>query len=243
MTSLDGRSAERAIDQVAHELPLRLLFAEPRAVNVRPIAVVALDEPLFRHDLEHLQRGRVGRGPLARRATSWTCRTVLAPRSHRMRRIASSASVGRGRGSTCHGTHYLRGSSYVSTKIFVVYEYHRADRTVRRVRVGRTRALTFVRRAYNHPAANRRGRPQRADRNGGTRWGSEEPRGTRYYACSTRPKGPLPSASSTRKRPTPSPTSSASPRAPRNGGTRRPARRRRRRSTTASPSTASSTAS
>ena len=41
------------------------LFAEPRAIDVGAVPLVALDEPFFRHDLEQLQRGGVGRLALA----------------------------------------------------------------------------------------------------------------------------------------------------------------------------------
>src|SRR4051812_47202667 len=46
---LAGGSAERAIEQIAHELPLRRFFAQPGPVDVRAIAFVAIDEPLLRH--------------------------------------------------------------------------------------------------------------------------------------------------------------------------------------------------
>src|SRR5687768_2869667 len=62
---LRRRSTERAIEQVAHELPLGLLFGLPRLIDVRTIRVVAPDEPLLRHDLEHLQRGGVTGGTVA----------------------------------------------------------------------------------------------------------------------------------------------------------------------------------
>ena len=78
MHELGRRPAERAIEQVAHELPLRLLLGQPRLIDVRAVGVVAPHQPLLRHDLEHLQRGGVGgRAARVRRATSWTCRTVL----------------------------------------------------------------------------------------------------------------------------------------------------------------------
>src|SRR3954454_407744 len=57
---LAGRAAEGAIEQVAHELALRGFLAEPRAIDVRAVALVALDEPLLRHDLEQLQGGGIG---------------------------------------------------------------------------------------------------------------------------------------------------------------------------------------
>src|SRR4051812_36189879 len=56
---LHRRSAERPIHQIAYELTLRLLLAEPRAVDVRAVALVTLDEPLLDHDLQQLQRGRI----------------------------------------------------------------------------------------------------------------------------------------------------------------------------------------
>ena len=58
-----------------------------------------------------------------RESTSWTCRTVLGPRSQSTRRIASSASVGRGWASSIavrRAHRSLRTSSYLSTKIFVL---------------------------------------------------------------------------------------------------------------------------
>src|SRR5262249_36943219 len=61
---LARRSAERAIEQVAHQLPLRGLLAQPRAIDVRAVALVAVDQALLRHDLQQLQRGRVRRGAL-----------------------------------------------------------------------------------------------------------------------------------------------------------------------------------
>src|SRR3982751_4395028 len=50
-------AGEGAIEQIAHELALRRFLAEPRAIDVRAVALVALDEPLLRHDLEQLQGG------------------------------------------------------------------------------------------------------------------------------------------------------------------------------------------
>src|SRR5262245_56046189 len=40
---LRRRPPERAIQQIADELPLRLVLAEPRAIHVRPIPFVAID--------------------------------------------------------------------------------------------------------------------------------------------------------------------------------------------------------
>src|SRR3954466_2417238 len=56
---LAGRAAEGAVQQVAHELALRRFLAEPCAIDVRAVALVALDEPLLRHDLEQLQRSGI----------------------------------------------------------------------------------------------------------------------------------------------------------------------------------------
>src|SRR5678816_2797409 len=64
---LARRSSERPIEQVAHELTLRGLFAQPGAIDVGAIALVAIDEPLLDHDLKQLERGGVDRrGALAR---------------------------------------------------------------------------------------------------------------------------------------------------------------------------------
>src|SRR5262245_37078396 len=61
---LHRRAAERAVDEIADELPLGLFLAEPRSVDMGPIAIVALDQPLLGHDLKELQGGRVGRLPV-----------------------------------------------------------------------------------------------------------------------------------------------------------------------------------
>src|SRR4051812_35020775 len=53
----------------------------------------------------------------SRDSSSCTCRTVHAPCCHKMRRIASSASVGRG--GLLMANHYVRTHSYMSTKLFV----------------------------------------------------------------------------------------------------------------------------
>src|SRR3954470_19204539 len=61
---LRRRSAERAIHEVADQLPLRLFLGQPRAVDVRAVALVAVHQPLLRHDLEELERGGVAGGAL-----------------------------------------------------------------------------------------------------------------------------------------------------------------------------------
>src|SRR5215218_8251362 len=48
--------AEGALEQVADELPLRRFFAETRTIDVRTVALVALDQTLLGHDLEQLER-------------------------------------------------------------------------------------------------------------------------------------------------------------------------------------------
>src|SRR5579872_2100897 len=63
---LPRRAAECAIEQVADELALRLVFAERRPIDVRPFALVAFDQALLGHDLQQLQRGGVGAVPAAR---------------------------------------------------------------------------------------------------------------------------------------------------------------------------------
>ena len=93
ITSFD-EDPPNAIHQIADELPLRLFFGQARLIDVRAIGLVATNEAFFRHDLQQLERGRtVGR---SRIRTSWTCRTVLGPSCQSTRKIASSASVGRG---------------------------------------------------------------------------------------------------------------------------------------------------
>src|SRR5690242_19233192 len=57
---LGGRSAKCTIEQVADELTLRLLFSQARLIDVGTFALVAADEPLFGHDLQHLQCGGIG---------------------------------------------------------------------------------------------------------------------------------------------------------------------------------------
>src|SRR5687767_10851142 len=54
-----GRSVEDAIEQIAHELLLCLVFRESGLVDVRPGGLVALDEPLLDHDLQRLENGGV----------------------------------------------------------------------------------------------------------------------------------------------------------------------------------------
>ena len=66
-------------------------------IDVRPVRVVAPDQPLFRHDLQQLERGRIGRGPLARQHLVHLPDRARARAAHSTRRIASSPSVGRGR--------------------------------------------------------------------------------------------------------------------------------------------------
>ena len=58
-------SPERTVEEIADQLALRLVLGQPRLINMRAIGLVAADEPLVGHDLEQLQRGRVGGGPLA----------------------------------------------------------------------------------------------------------------------------------------------------------------------------------
>ena len=61
---LPGRTSERAVQQIAHELPLRRFFTETGAVDVGPVSLVALHESLFRHDLQQFERRGVdGPGP------------------------------------------------------------------------------------------------------------------------------------------------------------------------------------
>src|SRR3972149_12146756 len=55
---LRGGAAEGAIEQIANELALGLLLAQPCLVDVRPVGLVATDEPFLGHDLEHLERRR-----------------------------------------------------------------------------------------------------------------------------------------------------------------------------------------
>jgi hypothetical protein len=72
MTTRQTRARE-----VAHELPLGLLFGEPGIVDMGAVRLIAAHEPLLGRDLEKLQRRGV---PSAARAAviSWTCRTVLS---------------------------------------------------------------------------------------------------------------------------------------------------------------------
>src|SRR5205823_8450374 len=51
--------AERAIHEIADELTLRLLLAQPRTIDVRAVPLVAFDESFFRHDLQQFQGGRI----------------------------------------------------------------------------------------------------------------------------------------------------------------------------------------
>src|ERR687897_336087 len=51
--------AKGAVEQVADELPLGLFLAQPRAVDVGAVGVVAADQPLLRHDLQQLERSGV----------------------------------------------------------------------------------------------------------------------------------------------------------------------------------------
>src|ERR1035441_5198702 len=58
---LKRRAAERTTRQITHQLPLRLLFAPTRSVDVRSLRLVARDQPLYRHDLQELEHRRVAR--------------------------------------------------------------------------------------------------------------------------------------------------------------------------------------
>src|SRR5437867_3703669 len=56
---LRGRAAERAIHEVAEQLPLGALLAQPRHVDVGALRLVAHDKALVRHDLQQLEHGSV----------------------------------------------------------------------------------------------------------------------------------------------------------------------------------------
>src|SRR5262249_5531126 len=61
---LRRRAAERPLEQIADELPLRPFLAHARGVNVAASRLVAPDEPLLRHDLQQLDDRHVAdRGP------------------------------------------------------------------------------------------------------------------------------------------------------------------------------------
>src|SRR5688572_6149612 len=112
--------AERAIEQIAHQLPLGLLLAEPVGVDVGAVGVVTPHQPLLRHDLEQLERGGVGglTDPHHEHLVDLTNRTGAAFPQHPENR---QLRVGRPRrrGVFRHGAYYLRIPSYVSTKTFV----------------------------------------------------------------------------------------------------------------------------
>ncbi len=54
-----GRTAEGPFQQVARDLPLRLLFRDAGLVDVRSEALAADEQTLFGHQLHRLQRGGV----------------------------------------------------------------------------------------------------------------------------------------------------------------------------------------
>src|SRR5215510_2873195 len=60
---LRGRSAERALEQLADKPSLHLVLGVPRPVKMlRPLLLPAR-EPLLSHDLQQLQRGGIGKLP------------------------------------------------------------------------------------------------------------------------------------------------------------------------------------
>src|SRR5688500_12539402 len=62
---LRRRAAERAIEQIPHELALGLLLRQASLIDMRPVRLVAPDEPFLRHDLQQLERRRICRWPFA----------------------------------------------------------------------------------------------------------------------------------------------------------------------------------
>jgi hypothetical protein len=52
-------AAEQSVEQVPGDLLLDLLALLPRAIDVRPGRLVAIEQPLLGHDLHHLQGRRV----------------------------------------------------------------------------------------------------------------------------------------------------------------------------------------
>ena len=47
------------MQQIGQEAPLRLGPRVPGAIDLRPNRFISIHKPLFRHDLEHLQNGRI----------------------------------------------------------------------------------------------------------------------------------------------------------------------------------------
>jgi hypothetical protein len=52
------------LQQIAEQLPLRLLLPKPGSVNLRARRLIALHQALLRHDLEELQNRRVLRASI-----------------------------------------------------------------------------------------------------------------------------------------------------------------------------------
>ncbi len=73
-------------------MPLRLILGVYRAVDVGAFGVVPRHQPFRGHDLHELEHGGVH--PPPRPIATATSRTVLGPRAHNTRRMATSASVG-----------------------------------------------------------------------------------------------------------------------------------------------------
>ncbi len=94
---LVGRPREHPLDEVVHELGLGLFLREGGAVHLRSLLVILSSRPLAVMTCIIL---RVVDRPVSRWASraSWTCRTVLGPRSHSTPRICNSTSVKLGDG-------------------------------------------------------------------------------------------------------------------------------------------------
>src|SRR5262249_21711414 len=96
-----GRAAEGALEEIPEQLALGLFGRGPRRVHVGPLALIATDQALLRHDLQELQDGGVAELPapgqpvvdLADRA-----RTALPEHSQDL----ELGSGGSHRGFACH---------------------------------------------------------------------------------------------------------------------------------------------
>ena len=111
--SIDGdspaamRYTEVRMSRITHELLLGLFFAQASAVDMGPVRLVAFDEPLLGHDLEHLERRRVGaRAFLDERFVHLADRARAACPEH-----AEDGQFGVGR-SGQHGHRHVRGTMY-----------------------------------------------------------------------------------------------------------------------------------
>src|SRR3954468_22450202 len=105
---LRSGAAKCSIEQVADELALRLLLSEPRLIDVGSFAVVAPDEPLLRHDLQHLQCGGIRRRAIAGQLLVHLTNGAGAVRPEDAQDCEFSVSRTRG---LAHGIQYVRTHS------------------------------------------------------------------------------------------------------------------------------------